>query len=282
MPKGCNFTQTAGGVLAAGVQNSNDAIITTDDVDKIIFWNKRAQEIFGYLEEEVKDQCITRLIAERHVSCYRQEIEQLLALEEAGPPGKNFEITGRRKDGVEFPLEMSLSIWKAQGQRFVTATIRDITQRKRAEAALQKIQASLAKAQRLAHLGSWDWDISKNKISLSDEIFRIFGLTPEEFGGSYEEFMDLIHPEDRDAVKLSVSRVLSKDRPFSLDYRVVRPDGTVRVVQSHGEHLFRRGWPATADDGHGPGHHREKRGRRREAQALHGRRANQRLGDDYR
>ena len=56
---------------------------------------------------------------------------------------------------------MSLSIWKAQGQRFVTATIRDITHRKRAEEALQKIQASLAKAQRLAHLGSWDWDIDQ-------------------------------------------------------------------------------------------------------------------------
>ena len=222
----------------AGVQNSNDAIITTDDGDKIIFWNKRAQEIFGYLEEEVKDRSITRLITERQVGCYRQEIEQLLALEEVGPPGKNFEITGRRKDGGEFPLEMSLSIWKAQGQRFVTATIRDITHRKRAEAALQKIQASLAKAQRLAHLGSWDWDISKNKISLSDEIFRIFGLTPEEFGGSYEEFMGFIHPEDRDTVKLSVSRVLSKDLPFSLDYRVVRPDGKVRVVQSHGEIYF--------------------------------------------
>jgi diguanylate cyclase (GGDEF)-like protein/PAS domain S-box-containing protein len=221
-----------------GVQSSNDAIITSDDGDKIIFWNKRAQEIFGYLDEEVKDQSITRLITEAQVGCYRQEIEQLLASEEVGPPGEHFEITGRRKDGAEFPLEMSLSIWKAQGQRFVTATIRDITQRKRAEAALQKIQASLAKAQRLAHLGSWDWDINKNKISLSDEIFRIIGLTPEEFGGSYEEFMDFIHPEDRDTVKVSLSRVLSKDLPFSLDYRVVRPDGKVRVVQSHGEIYF--------------------------------------------
>jgi diguanylate cyclase (GGDEF)-like protein/PAS domain S-box-containing protein len=219
----------------AGVQNSNDAIITTDDADKIIFWNKRAQEIFGYLEEEVKDRSITRLISKRQVKCYRQEIDRLLALEDVGPPGENFEITGRRKDGRKFPLEMSLAIWKAQGQRFTTATIRDITQRKRAEAAFQKSQACLAKAQRLAHLGSFDWDISQDKISLSEEIFHIFGLTPEAFGGSYADFMSFIHPEDQDTVKLSVSRVLSKDLPFSLTYRVVRPDGTVRVVQNYGE-----------------------------------------------
>ena len=222
----------------AGVQTTRDAIITTADADKIIFWNKRAQEIFGYLEEEVKDRSITRLIADRHVGCYRQEIQQLLALEEVGPPGESFEITGRGKDGGEFPMEVSLSIWKAQGQRFVTTTIRDITHRKRAEEALQKIQASLAKAQRLTHFGSWDWDITKNEISLSEEIYKIFGLPPEEFGGSYEEFLSLIHPEDRDTVKSSVSRVLSKNLPFGLNYRVVRPDGTVRVVQSHGEVYF--------------------------------------------
>jgi diguanylate cyclase (GGDEF)-like protein/PAS domain S-box-containing protein len=201
------------------VQTSNDAIITTDDSDKIIFYNQRAIEIFGYLREEVQGQPFTRLIANRHVGCY----------------GQSFEMTGHRKDGSELPLEVSLSIWKCQGRRFITAIIKDITHRKRAAEELHKNQTILAKAQRLTHLGSWDWDISKNEISLSEEIYRIFGLAPGRFGGSYEEFVALIHPEDRETVKESISRVLSKNLPFELNYRVMRLDGTVRMVQSLGE-----------------------------------------------
>ena len=139
---------------------------------------------------------------------------------------------------------MSLSIWYAQKQRFVTAIIKDITHRQRAAEALHKSQTILAKAQRLTHFGSWDWDLTKNEISLSEEIYRIFGLTPEKFGGSYEEFVALIVPEDRDTVKSSVTRVLSKNLPFELNYRVMRPDGMVRVIQSQGEVYFdERGRP---------------------------------------
>ena len=222
----------------AGVQISNDAVITTDATDKIIFWNKRAQEIFGYLEEELRGLDFARLIDDRHVGDFQKEIERLLVLGETAPFGDTLKITGRRKDGSEFHLEMSLSIWYAQKQRFVTAIIRDITHRKRTAEALHKSQAILAKAQRLTHFGSWDWDLTKNEISLSEEIYHIFGLTPEQFGGSYDEFVALIHPEDRDTVKSSVSRVLSKNLPFELNYRVVRPDGKVRVVQSQGEVYF--------------------------------------------
>jgi len=225
----------------AGVQISNDAVITTDSTDKIIFLNKRAQKMFGYLEEELRGLDFSQLIGDRHVGNFQQEIERLLVLGETAPSGDTLKITGRRKDGSKIPLEMSLSIWYAQKQRFVTAIIKDITHRKRAADALHKSQAILAKAQRLTHFGSWDWDLAKNEISLSDEIYQIFGLTPEGFGGSYDEFVALIHPEDRDTVKSSVSRVLSKNLPFELNYRVVRPDGTVRVVQSQGEVYFDEG-----------------------------------------
>ena len=72
----------------AGVQNSNDAIITTDDGDKIIFWNKRAQEIFGYLEEEVKDRSITRLIIERHDWLLSTRNRAVARLGGGGPSGE--------------------------------------------------------------------------------------------------------------------------------------------------------------------------------------------------
>ncbi len=104
-----------------------------------------------------------------------------------------------------------------------------------ANAQQKKSKARLIEAQRIAHLGNWDWDIEKNELSWSDEIYRIFGFSPQEFGGSYEAFLNVIHPEDREFVKQSVNEALSGKRPYSIDHRIVLPDGTIRIVHEQGE-----------------------------------------------
>ncbi|MBI5344884.1 MAG: PAS domain-containing protein, partial [Deltaproteobacteria bacterium] len=68
----------------------------------------------------------------------------------------------------------------------------------------------LAEAQRIAHLGNWDWDIANNTLWWSDEIYRIFGLKPRQFGATYEAFRDSVHPDDRDFVKQEVFDALYK------------------------------------------------------------------------
>jgi diguanylate cyclase (GGDEF)-like protein/PAS domain S-box-containing protein len=104
-----------------------------------------------------------------------------------------------------------------------------------ANAQQKKSKARLIEAQRIAHLGNWDWDIEKNELSWSDEIYRIFGFSPQEFGGSYEAFLNIIHPEDREFVKQSINEALSGKRPYSIDHRIVLPDGTIRIVHEQGE-----------------------------------------------
>lgn len=66
---------------------------------------------------------------------------------------------------------------------------------------LKENESRLLNAQRIAHLGSWDWDIVKNTLYWSDEVYRIFGLTPQEFGETYEAFLNSVHPDDRRFVK---------------------------------------------------------------------------------
>jgi diguanylate cyclase (GGDEF)-like protein/PAS domain S-box-containing protein len=104
-----------------------------------------------------------------------------------------------------------------------------------ANAQQKKSKARLIEAQRIAHLGNWDWDIEKNELSWSDEIYRIFGLSPQEFGASYEAFLNVIHPGDREFVKQSLNEALSGKRPYSIDHRIVLPDGTIRIVHEQGE-----------------------------------------------
>ena len=100
---------------------------------------------------------------------------------------------------------------------------------------LAQNRASLAKAQRIARLGNWDWDIKTGALHWSDEIYRIFGLQPQQFGATYEAFMEAVHPDDRQAVQDAVNAAVHDYKPYFIEHRVVHPDGTIRFVNEQGE-----------------------------------------------
>ena len=114
----------------------------------------------------------------------------------------------------------------------------EITERKKAEEALLRSQASLAEAQKIAHLGNWDWDIKNNRLSWSDEIYRIFGLEPQQFSATYEAFLNSVYPDDRALVQKSVDEALYGGKPYSIEHRIVLPDGSVRIVHERAEATF--------------------------------------------
>lgn len=99
---------------------------------------------------------------------------------------------------------------------------------------LQESEACLSEAQSIAKLGHWDWNIQTNDLDWSDEIYRIFGLKPQEFGATYEAFLQSVHPDDRDRVVGAVNRAVSEDEPYKISHQVVRPDGEVRFVYEQG------------------------------------------------
>jgi PAS domain S-box-containing protein len=109
----------------------------------------------------------------------------------------------------------------------------DIEERKRAEETLQYSETQLAEAQRLAHVGSFEWDIRSNAVTWSDELYRIFGLQPGaiKVAGDANSF---IHLEDRDSVSNTVMSAVKNKEPYSFYYRIVRPDGAERIVHSRG------------------------------------------------
>ena len=110
-----------------------------------------------------------------------------------------------------------------------------LRERSLAEDALRRSEASLVEAQRVAHLGSWDWNIVENKVTQSVENCLIFGVKPDEFGYNVKEFIDIVHPDDREFVKESIDKALYEKRPYSIDFRILRPDGSVRIVHDQAE-----------------------------------------------
>jgi PAS domain S-box-containing protein len=133
--------------------------------------------------------------------------------------------------------ERGIGTFLAQGARFgdgYVAVFRDVTEARRAEAELRTSEARLAEAQRIAQLGSWDWDIRHDKLHWSDELYRIYGISPSEYTPSYEGYLMRVHPEDRDRVAETVQAAYREGGAFTFEERVVRPDGTVRLLHSGG------------------------------------------------
>jgi PAS domain S-box-containing protein len=107
----------------------------------------------------------------------------------------------------------------------------DISQLKQAEEALRDREALLKKAQQVAHVGSWTWLIQQNRLAWSDEMYNIFGIKKENFDGILANVIaNAIHPDDRAAVYESNRSVAEDGKPIPMEYRIVWPDGTVRVV----------------------------------------------------
>ena len=96
-------------------------------------------------------------------------------------------------------------------------------------------EATLEEAQRIAHLGYWDHDLDTDLRTWSDETYRIYGLAPQERTVTSAAWQDLVHPEDRRMVNQAVAEALRGGPRYDVDYRVVRPDGAVRVVHSKGD-----------------------------------------------
>ncbi len=113
--------------------------------------------------------------------------------------------------------------------------IANAVERRRSLAALQKSEAHLARAQQIADLGSWTWDIETGGLYWSDQIYRIAGVEPDTWDATYDAFLELVHPDDRDAVTTAVDRALAGDSAYDIEHRIVRPDGDVRTVHERAE-----------------------------------------------
>ena len=100
---------------------------------------------------------------------------------------------------------------------------------------LDAVRLRHSEAQRIAKLGHWFLDLVSDELHWSDEVYRIFGLDPETFTGSYDSFLDAIHPEDRDAVNNAYSVSLNTQAPYAIEHRLLMPDGSIKWVMERCE-----------------------------------------------
>ena len=120
----------------------------------------------------------------------------------------------------------------------IIGIIQDITERKTIENQLRQRESELKEAQKIAKIGSWELNLIKNELSWSDEVYRIFDLTPQQFPATYEGFLENIHPEDRDYVNQAYTQSVENKQPYNIIHRLLMSDGTLKYVNERCKTFF--------------------------------------------
>ncbi|MDQ3545857.1 MAG: PAS domain S-box protein, partial [Verrucomicrobiota bacterium] len=224
--------------LAAIVAASNASIISFSTDGTILSWNKGAELQYGYSAAEVIGKSIDLLYPPERL----HERDSLLASLKAGTSLMSIEATRVRKDGARIEISGSFSpTLNARGEVTGGATVsHDISARKKAERELRRSESSMAAAQRIAHFGSWETDLSTMAVTWSAETYRIFGLAAE-IGITHETFLELVHPDDRQKVSVAFAECRRGDaESCAIAHRLLLPDGRIKFVDAR--------WQVTRDE----------------------------------
>ena len=221
--------------LDALLSATPDAVILIDVQARILSFNPAAEQMFGFTAGEAVGEDVKILMPDDVGHDHGEHVSRFAR---TGTPRVTIQprqLMARRRDGSEFPIELTIGRIAADSGTAFVGIIRDVTIRERTLAQLEATQERLRNAQSLAHLGSFETLLpGETSRYWSAEMFRIVGLSPGASVPDMREFIEtVVHKEDRERVSRTISRGI-KDCPRKdrIEYRVIRPDGRVRHVQT--------------------------------------------------
>lgn len=226
--------------IAAILDASADAIVSVDDRGLISRFNRGAEAIFGYRSSEIIGRPLDILIPDRFRMNHRSHMMKFDRASEASRlMNARGEIFGLRQNGKEFPAEASIVRLDADGRPVFTVIMRDITERKAAEAALREREAQLRQAQKMARIGSFVWDESTDSFEYcSDELAALLGYSPEAIvtaSKSTNWVLERIHPDDQDRYAALVDEARETAVPYDVEFQFLHNDGHLIHLREMGE-----------------------------------------------
>ena len=208
--------------LASLVDTAMDAIIAVDEERRVVLFNPAAGRMFGCDPQLALGRSLNDFIPVHSRDLHDRHMDDFARQADSGRPVSLREVSALRADGSEFPIEANLSrIESSQGTLF-TAFIRDITERRQSELALQASEAGLRRAQDVARMGHAIIDDRQQVESSSESLAELLDLPKGELPGSVEDWLALVHPDDRARVRSASAQARGQRRRLDLTYRVRR------------------------------------------------------------
>jgi PAS domain S-box-containing protein len=217
--------------LVSLIDNMLSGLVLFDPQGRLLMCNKVAVHFFGGAASAKVGQSVTELFP-RGGEIYLDRIRQVVETGEA----KFFESLVEFPIGPRWLMSTYQPIRDENGQLYaVQVTSTDITREKKVQEELLEARRFLTESQRIAGIGSWQWDLETNEVIWSDELFRIFGLPAQQ--ASYNLVKELLHPEDKAFWEKSVSSALRENHTFQIDSRIIRADGSLVWLHNEAEVL---------------------------------------------
>lgn len=203
------------------VESANDSIISADKEGKIIYWNKAAVKMFGYSSNEAIGQPVTLIMPPQHSEKHKIGFDRFLKTKEAHIIGKgNIELSGLKKGGIEFPIELSLETWKSNNDDFFTAIIQDITEREKAENKLKQFEHFFNKTQDFACIAN----VQGYFEIVNANFEKVLGYSEKELLGN--QFLNFVHPDDKDSTLKEIEKLKAGAVTINFVNRYRKKDGS--------------------------------------------------------
>lgn len=215
------------------IENVKDGIIQLDPNGNIVSWNRGAEAIKGYKAEEIIGKHFSIFYTEDEIAENEPEINLQKTREYGRLTREGWRI---RKDGTLFWADIVFNaLYDDEGELigYVKVT-RDSTERKKAEEAIIYSEKQLKEAQKIARLGSWEWNIKTDIVEWSEEMYNLYEVSPEEFKPSYNDFLSMLHPDDVEMVKKNIDDAYKNKSSFDFYERILTPSGKTRILRSQG------------------------------------------------
>ncbi len=215
------------------VERAADAVYWVDSQAKILDVNEAACRMLNYSKDELCTMTVHDLNPD-----FQADMWPGFWLETQRCGTMVIETVHRAKDGRLIPIEVSVNFLIHEGREYHCAFVRDITERKRAEEKVHELADRLKLATSAAQIGVWDWNILHDDLVWDDQMFTLYGVKKENFGGAYDAWLSGVHPDDRSRCDEAIQQALRKERPYDIEFRICWPNGTVRVIKADGQVLW--------------------------------------------
>lgn len=218
-------------------ETSLAGILMVDRNGSIILANQRMAEMLGYSMDELMQ---TRYPDHLHPDQCKTGDDRMRMLIAGEIDHVATERHFIRKDGSELWGYLSGKRHTDAYGNFISLVghITDISELKATEDALRKSEERISLATRATNTGIWDWDIVKNVLSWDDSMYHLYGIRKEDFGGAYQAWSRTLHPDDLHHVEHEIQAALRAEREYAPEFRVVRPDGTIRFIKAASQTIF--------------------------------------------
>ena len=202
-----------------------DAVILCDRTGRIIEVNDAARERLGYPRHELIGMASEQLFSAQWAKTVPDRIRQVL---ESGKA--TFESAHQSRSGRVIPVEICAARVDLNDRTAILTVARDITERKQAELVVRESRDRLDMAVQAMGLGFWEWDLIRNSVYWDEGSYRLFGVPPNTFDGTYRAFRRLIHPDDLVLFEEKVATALDHGHEYDIEIRIIRDDGEIRHI----------------------------------------------------